>query len=234
MHAETVRGRALSYVLATPEGFEPAAGFPLVVLLHGFGANMYDLAGLAPSIDPSGYVYAFPNAPYSLDFGGGATGYSWSLGRPGMPEPPPAGGPSVEELLDGFFAELLERTGAQRGRVVLGGFSQGGGLALRYGLPRPESFAGLAVLSGFFRDFDAVRARLPAAREQAIFLAHGRYDPLVGLALALEMKAFLEGLGYHPAYHEYDMAHEVSRQELADLSSWLHDVLPPKGPPTPA
>src|SRR3990172_6276790 len=73
-----------------------------------------------------------------------ADGYGGSVGRPGMPEPPPEG-PTIEELLDAFMAELTERTGARPGRIVLGGFSQGGGLALRYGLPRPETFAGLAV-----------------------------------------------------------------------------------------
>ena len=229
MDAETVEGQALTYVLVKPDGFAASDGCPLVVLLHGFGASMYDLAGLAPSIDDAGYVYAFPNAPHRVDFGAGAVGYSWSLGRPGMPEPPPEG-PTIEELLDAFMAELTERTGARPGRIVLGGFSQGGGLALRYGLPRPETFAGLAVLSGFFRDADDLRPRLPTGRDQAIFVAHGRYDPLISLEQARETKGFLEAMRYRPAYHEYDMAHQVSPEEITDLSSWLRAVLPPQGP----
>ena len=28
------------------------------IMLHGFGANMQDLAGLAPAIESEGYVYA--------------------------------------------------------------------------------------------------------------------------------------------------------------------------------
>src|SRR3990170_2266855 len=81
MDAQTVEGQALPYVLVKPDGFAAGDGCPLVVLLHGFGASMYDLAGLAPSIDDAGYVYAFPNAPHRVDFGAGAVGYSWSPGR---------------------------------------------------------------------------------------------------------------------------------------------------------
>ncbi len=227
MEAQSFEGKALSYVLVTPRGFDTSAGYPLVVLLHGFGASMQDLAGLAPAIDGEGYVYAFPNAPHQVEFGPGAVGYSWSRGMPGQPAPP-GEGPSVEELLDVFFAELMEETGAQPGRIVLGGFSQGGGLALRYGLPRPETFAGLVVLSGFFRDADDLRSRLPASREQAIFVAHGRYDPMVSLEQARGTKGFLEAMRYKPAYHEYDMAHEVSQAVVSDLTPWLHDTLPAK------
>ena len=226
MDAALIEGKALSYVLVKPEGASPAESCPLVVLLHGFGANMHDLAGLAPAIDSEGYVYAFPNAPYLIQLGAGAHGYSWSRGMPGQPGPP-GDAADVDELLDGFLAEVTARTGAQAGRIVLGGFSQGGGLALRYGLPRPETFAGLAVLSGFFRDAEALRPHLPAERDQAIFVAHGRYDPMVSLEQARQTKGFLEGLRYKPSYHEYDMAHEVSQAVIDDLTPWLHETLPP-------
>jgi phospholipase/carboxylesterase len=224
--ARVYEGTALSYVLATPDGFAPGDGYPLVVLLHGFGASMYDLAGLAPAIDATGYVYAFPNAPYALQIGAGATGYSWATGRPGVVEPP-AEGPSVEELLDGFMAEIRPLTGAVAGRIVLGGFSQGGGLTLRYGLLRPETFAGLAVLSGFFRGAEELRPRLPAGRGQAIFIAHGSYDQMISLDQAQQTRSFLEELAYKPEYHEYVMGHEVTGDVIADLTPWLHAVLPP-------
>src|SRR3972149_8864068 len=85
MRAQAIEGEALPYIRVTPEGYDPGARYPLVVLLHGFGASMQDLVGLCPAIDATGYVYAFPNAPYAVAFGGGATGYSWSRGRPGPP-----------------------------------------------------------------------------------------------------------------------------------------------------
>jgi phospholipase/carboxylesterase len=224
MNAEVIEGGALEYVLVTPEGYAANGTWPLVVLMHGYGANMYDLANLAPAIDPTGYVYAFPNAPYRLM---GMGGFSWSGDRPGAVEPE---GPqqSVEQRLEAFTADVLERTKVEPGNVVLGGFSQGAGLSLRHGLVRPETFRGLIVLSGFFRDADLVRPKLPPDRNQPIFLAHGRQDTMIALDQALENKRFLESEGYAPEYHEYDMPHAVYPEVISDLVPWLHRVLPPK------
>jgi phospholipase/carboxylesterase len=210
----------------TPEGSDQRARLPLVILMHGFGASMYDLAGLASAIDAQGYAYAFPNAPYRLQLGPGVVGYSWMTGRPGV-EAPPEGSPSVDELLDGFVAEVAETAQTQPGQMVLGGFSQGGGLTLSYGLPRPDEFPGLAVLSGVFRDPEAMRARLPEGRRQRLFLVHGRFDQVIPIDNGgRQTKAFLEAEGYPLVYREYDMAHEISPGVIRDLTAWLHETLP--------
>ena len=224
METQTFDGKALPYVLMTPTGAADA-GYPLVILLHGFGASMYDLAGLAPTIDGEGYVYAFPNAPFVMNFGPGQMGYSWFANRPGV-ELPKEPLPPLEELLDTFVGEVSQQTGAAPGSIILGGFSQGGGVTLHHGLPRPETFAGLAVLSGAFRDHDDVKGRLPAERRQPIFVGHGTFDSLISLDQAHATKAFLEDAGYAPVYKEYEMAHEISMPEIHDLTTWLHETLP--------
>ena len=227
MDAEVIEGKSLAYVIVKPDGFAPDGSFPLVTILHGFGAGMYDLASIAGALDPTGYVYAFPNAPYEVDLGLYGTGYSWSADRPGV-VPIANDNTTIDEKLDVCFTELLDVTGASPGNVVLAGFSQGAGVTLRYGLLRPESFAGLAVLSGFFRDADTIRDQLPAGRTQPIFMVHGRQDPMIPLESALKTKAFLEDAGYAPEYHEYDMPHTVSEEVLRDLAPWLHKTLSPK------
>ena len=227
MQARQVNGTALQYILVTPEGFAAEAGYPLVVLLHGFGANMQDLASLAPYIDETGYAYAFPNAPFEVQLGPGYTGYSWATGRPGMSQPP-VDTADVDAMLDSFVQEALVATGAAAGKAVLGGFSQGGGLTLRFGLPRPETFAGLAVLSGFFRDQESTEKNMPAERKQRVFVAHGTVDNVVPIDGGRATKAFLENAGYEFEYHEYPIAHEISPQEIEDLKVWLHATLPPK------
>ncbi len=226
MNGQAYEGRALPYVLVAPDDFEPITGVPLVILLHGFGANMYDLASLAEMIDETGYVYAFPNAPYPMTTGNGYS-FSWATGRDGVVQPP-AGTPTPDEMLAAFIAEVMEQTGTPAGDVVLGGFSQGGGVTLRYGLPRPEAFRGLVVMSGAFRDADTLRDQLPAERTQPIFISHGRQDPQITLDRAHETLAFLTEAGYDPAYHEYDMGHQIPPAVIEDLIPWLHAVAPPK------
>ncbi len=229
MDTEVIQGKTLAYVLAKPEGFTPDGSFPLVVVLHGFGAGMHDLASIANALDPIGYVFAFPNGPYEVDLGMFGTGYSWSADRPGV-VPVENDNTTIDEKLDVCFAELAQATGAMPGNAVLGGFSQGAGVTLRYGLLRPGAFAGLVVLSGFFRDADAILESLPAERTQPIFMVHGRQDSTIPLASALETKAFLEAQGYAPEYHEYDMPHTITGEVIQDLLPWLQSTLPPKAP----
>jgi predicted esterase len=188
---------------------------------------MYDLASVAGALNPTGYVYAFPNGPYEVDLGMYGSGDSWSADRPGV-VPIENDNTTIDEKLDVCLAEILEATGATLGNIVLGGFSQGAGVTLRYGLLRPESFAGLVVLSGFFRDADTVRELLPAERTQPIFMVHGRQDPMIALESARETKAFLEDNGYAPEYHEYDMPHTISEDVLKDLAPWLAKTLQPR------
>ncbi len=227
MDTEVIGGKTLAYVVVKPDGFTPDGSFPLVMLLHGFGASMHDLASIAGAINPNGYVYAFPNGPYEVDLGSFGNGYSWSADRPGV-VPVENDNTTIDEKLDVCLAEIAELVGTKAGNAVLGGFSQGAGVTLRYGLLRPESFAGLVVLSGFFRDAESVRESLPAERTQPIFMVHGRQDTMIALESALQTKAFLEEQGYVPEYHEYDMPHTITGEVLRDLTPWLSATLPPK------
>ena len=207
-----------------PDGYGPEVDYPLIVLLHGFGAGMHDLAGLCPSIGSEGYVYACPNAPLSFQLGPGQVGYGWM---------PPMGQATEEDaqravaLLETFFDEVMAQYHVAPGRVILMGFSQGGGMTYRCGLPRPEVFAGLAALSSGTLNPEEFEGRLPAERSQPIFVAHGIYDDLAPIERGRQAVAFLEGEGYRPHFKEYPIRHEISQEVLDDLVPWIKSVLPP-------
>jgi phospholipase/carboxylesterase len=61
-----------------------------------------------------------------------------------------------------------------------------------------------------------------------IFLAHGRYDPMISLARATTSRDALVLMGYDVEWHEYPMQHSVSQEEVADLKLWLQRLLGPK------
>ena len=75
MKTERHQGNHLKYLTLLPDDYQEDVTYPLVIMLHGFGANMEDLAGLAPAIETEGYVYACPNAPIPFDLGLGQVGY---------------------------------------------------------------------------------------------------------------------------------------------------------------
>ncbi len=224
MRAREIEGNSLAYILVEPDDYDESQEYPAVVLLHGFGASMRDLVGLAPAIERSGYLYLFPNAPIRMQIGIGMTGYAWT---------PPGGSGGedaatrAEELLVGFFDEAMERHGVAEGGMVMGGFSQGGMMTYRFGLRRPEMFAGLVILSGRVSSPDILAENLPERRDLPIFVAHGVQDTMIGVTDARESRDFLRSQGYSPRYHEYRMGHEINQDVMSDLTSWMRDVMPP-------
>ena len=224
MQGERHQGKGLKYLTVLPDDYDPERRYPLVIMLHGFGANMQDLAGLSPVINQRGYIYAFPNAPIAFDLGPGQAGYGWTSPRDQTTSEEVE---AAESLLAEFFKEVLEQFQVAPGQSILAGFSQGGGMTYRCGLPKPETFAGLVALSAFLPDPEVLEGRLPKARTQPIFIAHGRSDPLIPAASAGAALRFLEDTGYTPEYHEYEMAHEISGEVLSDLIPWMAKVLPP-------
>ena len=224
MKGEQLKGKGLHYFNIYPDDYDESKQYPLVVMLHGFGANMRDLAGLAPSINRTGYVYTCPNAPIPFNLGPGMVGYGW---HPPRGEATAEDFQQAEELVGGFFDEVFEQLGAVAGNVALLGFSQGGGMTYRCGLNRADTFAGLVALSASLPDPEVLKARLPQERNQPIFIAHGRADPMVSMESAQATREFLDAQGYQPAYHEYDMGHEIPQMVLDDLVPWLAQVLPP-------
>ena len=113
------------------------------------------------------------------------------------------------------------------GSIVLGGFSQGGMMAYRRGLRRPDRFAGIAALSAVVAGKRDIEAALPETRGQPIFASHGTSDTLIPVTDARKGIEFLRSQGYEPEYREYPMGHEISPEVVTDLTSWLHQVLEP-------
>jgi phospholipase/carboxylesterase len=219
----------LRYVVVEPDDYRRGADYPMVVLLHGYGAHMGDLAGLTPTIDRRSYVYALPNAPIPLDLGYGAAGYGWSEPLDGGFDEDGSAEAQVEEFVD----EVMKLYQVAPGNIVLGGFSQGGMMAYRHALPRPEVFRGLVALSAQIPDLDDMQALLPPRRDQPVFISHGALDTLIPVEAGRGSCSFLEANGYKPELHEYEMAHQITAEVVSDLAAWLKRVLPSEAGPRP-
>src|SRR5215210_2575263 len=110
---------ALPYVLNVPSGKPDSAAMPLVVFLHGRGADANDLADLAPMVDSAeGYRFVFANAPKPFEpYPGMSFGFSWFDGWPPSPE-------SIAEsraLLLTFLDQIVARYPPPGGRLILAG-----------------------------------------------------------------------------------------------------------------
>ena len=67
--------------------------------------------------------------------------------------------------------------------------------------------------------------RHPANADVPIFLAHGRYDPIVAIERGTASRDLLLGQGYRVEWHDYPMEHSLCADEVADLTLWLRKVL---------
>lgn len=224
MEAKQFEGKTLQYMAVEPDGYDATMSYPMIILLHGYGASMRDLAGLCPAINSEGYVFICPNAPITVEIGNGMSGYAWTPPRDMRDED------DLENAVDKLSTLVEEVTASYKtepGQVLLGGFSQGGMMTYRCGLPNPDLFKALVVLSGVAPDMDLLREMLPDERSQPVFVAHGTSDHMVGVSEARLSHGFLEAEGYTSVYKEYSMGHEINQDVLEDLVPWIHQALPP-------
>ena len=205
-----------------------------VIWLHGLGADGNDFVPIIPELDLAGCPgirFIFPSAPsMPVTVNGGYVMPAWYdiVGRDLLDREDAAG---IQKSASSIV-QLIERE-ASRGiaykNIVLAGFSQGCATVLQIGLRFPQQLAGIIALSGYL----PLAMSLPTERHTVnqstpIFMAHGEYDPVVALDRAQASYARLESLGYSVDWNVYPMEHSVNREELADISRFLQQVLSSK------
>jgi phospholipase/carboxylesterase len=198
---------------ASPE----SANAPLIVLMHGRGANRFDLLGLAEHM-PADATLVFPEAPFEAAQWGYGPGSAWYrfLGR-NKPE-----AESFSRSLD-ELKELVESFDAPK--VVLGGFSQGGTMSIAYALANQDSVDGVMNFSGFLADHPRVIPSRHTVGRTSFFWGHGTQDPAIPFELGVEGRAYLRSAGAKLESHDYEIGHWIAPEELEDAVTWLEDVI---------
>ncbi|KAK1656194.1 phospholipase/Carboxylesterase [Colletotrichum phormii] len=133
-----------------------------------------------------------------------------------------------------YFQQLVQAevdAGIPAERVVLGGFSQGGAMAIFSGLTGKHRIGGIVGLSCWLLLSNKFAGLVPAEKanqETPVWLGHGDADPLVRPELgALSMDA-LKGLGYKVSRTLYPgLGHAACPEELDDVEAFLLERLPP-------
>ena len=199
--------------LVTPEG---DAELPMVLMLHGRGADMHDLADLAPALaERDSWRFVFANAPRPFEAAPGMTfGWTWFDGWP----PEPKSVAASREVLLKFIGEIANRF--RTSKLVVAGFSQGAMMALDVGL-RTEC-AGIIAMSGGL--YEPGLSDLSAKKGVPVLIAHGIYDDVVPVAYARRARHILEEAGLDVEYHEYPMQHAVAPEEIDVVRQFLDRV----------
>ncbi len=220
----------LQAITVPPAGQSPqAAPQSLVVILHGWGANAEDVLGLADYLELPGCQLVFPDAPLPHPFNPvGKMWYELPLDATGFPDRAAFRATAMNQrpdlrasrqLLLDFLRSLSATTGIPLHRTILGGFSQGGAMALDVGWSLP--LAGLFSLSGYLH---APVAPLGSA-VPPLLMVHGRQDLVVPLAASHEARDRLLAAGAQIDYQEFDMGHEIQLAALKSLCDFVNQIL---------
>ncbi|KAF5333101.1 hypothetical protein D9611_002680 [Ephemerocybe angulata] len=129
--------------------------------------------------------------------------------------------------------------GIEPGRIILGGFSQGGTMSILTGLTGERKLGGICVLSGWLPLRNKFKSMAgPHVSSTPIFWGHGAIDPLVTMQMTKDSVEFLtKTLGIPEAdtsgtpkgleYHRYEnLGHSTTHQELEDIKAWLIKAVP--------
>jgi len=195
---------------------EERAGRPLLVLLHGYGADEADLFGLAQYL-PAEFVIAAVRAPLAPPWP--APGHSW-YPIEGLESRDPThvtdAATRLLEWLDAF---------ATGGTVGLLGFSQGAAVAIQAWRLDPGRFAFVVNLSGYATPGELPGDAVLAELKPPVFWGRGTHDEVIPeflvthTTLWLPEHADLSGRVYQ------GLTHSVSQQEVDDVRIFLEKRL---------
>jgi phospholipase/carboxylesterase len=216
-------------LLETVECSTGAATSPVcgsVIWLHGLGADGHDFEPIVPELRVSHgpLRFVFPHAPVRpVTLNGGIPMRAWfdvlSLERGRRQDE--HGIRAAQTQVQALIHRENER-GIPTGRIILAGFSQGGGLALHTGLRHPERLAGLIGLSTYLPlDWTLDAEAHEANRSTPVFLAHGTFDPLVPPELGSGTRDLLRERDYAVEWETYPIPHAVCAEEVSRVGEWM-------------
>ena len=175
--------------------------------------------------------YTFPDAPTQpVSCNGGARMTSWMdlhhipvrIGvDPDHPDDVAGLSASCTQLHKLLDAEIARGTPSTD--IVLGGFSQGGAMALLAGYTYSKPLAGVVCFSGWAALASDLTKRVPAAAnaKTPAFVAHGTRDQVVHPDCGAKASELLKASGVPTSYNTYPMEHSSHPSEMEDLKDWL-------------
>ncbi|KAL4707716.1 hypothetical protein ACJJTC_014897 [Scirpophaga incertulas] len=129
-------------------------------------------------------------------------------------------------LVHGLISDEV-KAGIPASRILLGGFSQGGALALHAALTYPERLAGVMSMSCWLPRHAHFPDGVKAPLDLPIFQAHGDCDPVVPFKWGQMTASFLKTFMKNIEFNTYQgLTHSSTESELKDMRVFIDKTLP--------
>jgi len=199
-----------------------------IIFLHGVGDSGQGWAEILPDLRPPNAKIICPSAPLqTVTINEGMIMPSWFDLR-ASDQPKDENGikmaaAAIKEIID---SEM--EAGIPSRRIVLGGFSQGGAVALYTGLTLPYTLAGILALSTWLPMYKSIPWNI--AKKPKVLQCQGDSDVMVSMKGAERtaelLKKHLQGNHTFKLYP--GLGHTISNEdELKDILEFFHGNLAP-------
>ncbi|XP_048391952.2 lysophospholipase-like protein 1 isoform X1 [Stegostoma tigrinum] len=129
----------------------------------------------------------------------------------------------------GSFVDEEVNAGVAKDRIILGGFSMGGTMAMHLAYRFHQQVAGVFALSSFLNKDSIVYQAIQNSKTSMpeLFQCHGKNDHLVLYEWGKESCLGLQSLGVKATFKTFpNLYHELCKSELEQLKSWILRKLP--------
>jgi phospholipase/carboxylesterase len=185
----------------------------LLVWLHDAGSNERALPLVMKHVSVRNYVGVAPRGEREGDHQGVRRGWA----------PDPNGVEGAELAVATAISAARDRFHIHPARVFIAGLGQGGTMALRLALTRPEWFAGAASFDGAMPRGNQPFSRINQARRVPLLLAASRNSRRYRESRVCQDLALLHAAGCQVAVRQYPGEEDLTTAMLADLDRWMMD-----------
>ena len=196
---------------------------PLLITLHGYGANKWHALREAKLIAPDGFALAALQGPHQhlrepkVKGGPLRFGFGWLTNF----RPKESVAVHHQALLE-MIAELTDEGIADRDRIFLLGFSQSCALNYRFAFSHPDVLRGvIGICGGLPGDWETSELYQPTGA--AVLHLSGERDEYYGPERVENYESQLKQRAQDVEFRSYDAGHEISPEMRDDIRAWLQN-----------
>jgi len=200
------------HCLFVPLHYEKKYAYPLLVWLHSRGDNERQLRRIMPQVSLRNYVAIGPRGT-SPDADATGPAYRWRQTEAGIVE--------AQWRLMRSIDLVRARYNIHDARVFVGGFADGGAMALRLALRMPQVCAGVFSIGGGLSRVHAPLINIENARGMPILLMHGCDSMDYPSSRVCDDLRLLHAAGMALSIRQYPAADELTTEMLSDVDAWM-------------
>jgi phospholipase/carboxylesterase len=202
-----------------------------VMILHGFGADMNDLASLHAHLDPDReFNWIFPNGIVKVPIGPHVSGRAWFPIRMAEIEAAAMRG-EVLDLAETYpeglgeaekrIKSLINFLRIEPKNLILGGFSQGAMMTCQVALTMDADVGAMILFSGTCINLKVWQEQASRHKEIPFIQSHGKSDAILGFIHAQRLHTVLTASGLKGKFIPFGGGHEIPLPIIRETSKFL-------------